>query len=974
MNEFVEVKNPKVSFTALGVKANKGSKMSVVNLYTVMKQCASGNWKGKEKGFACILPYVSETFGPNTPEFDGVVFIDLDKFDEYDDLKGFQKTIFDNFDEICKYMPSLLAMKYSPSGNIHAFVYHQDIKDGNHYRELGALYLSVLTLVINKVTGVDLRKYEGVLDGHQMSPYQKFNVNDSEIHWNKYCCAQTFSRQDVNKLKVEYANIFRGEVQRTAGIESTIITGKGDVVVDADYVILGMKGYEARTAIAAASYFHFKQDINSTRNWLENTFANAEEINKQLTSMVNNGRIGNKYDTAVEQYIFGNDGIKITLNDGEYLSGKIDFDKLTKKWYYIISNTNTGKTEFVKGLTKGDRKIVILQMNKALRDGKKQGIEDITMGNFNWGEVASMDQIHTTVEGFIRNCNGLDLSEYVIVVDEAHLLQDYSAIDGKMRTNRDLIEILPNAGKIIFMSATPKTEIKLFPFEILEFEKTQKQNLDISCHPIKYTGRGSREASRYGYMFNYINKTTKDSGFKSVIFSNKHQECWKKYGIKDMDYTWFHSLNKENDKVASILDYNKLVTDITLATIYLGVGVEIKNEEQIHIWFDLDEGWDRDFIIQSIGRPRDAQDIHVHFFYTADKDIKNGRLNEKEVEMVEAAFGHLIELRGEGELLPTVNLIAAKMTGVYDVNFDTYKCRDKIQALKIGQMISNKDYMTIYDMDILRKLPYNKIRVRYNEEVELNTDGKTRIKRQETDLEEYLLSRDDNWWLERENKTYNELIEEMSILIIDKKNGRTVIEKCKWIWRRGFELKKSYEYFGSIDKAKEILVWLNNYCDIKTGNKTITEFEGARQDIVDQIKTQMEMVEKIFTKEYLEWRLDKIVLKQPFREHRITFNDEMMELLGIDVEVSQKSSNDQPEPFNGTTYKDISGKVKKERVEKMGKANAKFIKIQNIETGEVFEFNTTKEAIEHLGTTKPSFNRWKKGDTIKSLTNWKLIS
>lgn len=979
MEEFVEVKNPLVSFTALGVKANKGSKMSVFNLYTIMKQCESGSWKGKPKGFACILPYVSETFGPDKLTFGGTVFIDLDKFDEYNDLKGFQQVIFDNFEEITKYMPCLLAMKYSPSGNIHAFVYHQDIKDGNHYRELGALYLAYLTAVINKVTGVDLRQYEGVLDGHQMSPYQKFNVNDTPIKWNSNCVGQTFSRQDINKLKVEYAKIFKsGIVQRTAGIESTTLTGRGDVKADSDYVILGMKGYEARTAIAAASYYHFKQDVNKTRSWLETNFINADEINKQLTSMINNNRIANKYDSAVEQYLFGNDGVKTVLKDGEYLSQKIDFNQLNSKWYYIISNTNTGKTEFVKGLTKDSRKIIILQMNKALRDGKKQGIEDITMGNFNWGEIASKDQIHTTVEGFIRNCNGLDLQDYVIVVDEAHLLQDYSALDGKMKTNRELIEILPNAGKIIFMSATPKTEIKLFPFEVLEFEKIQNQILDIKCHPIKFTGRGSREATRYSYMFNYINKTSKDSGFKSVIFSNKHQECWKKYGIKDMEYTWFHSMNKEDSRVASILDDNKLLTDITLATIYLGVGVEIKHEEEIHIWFDLDEGWDRDFIIQSIGRPRDAKIIHVHFFYNSERDIKQGRLNEHEVEMIENAFGHLIELNDE--YMPTVNLIAAKMTGVYDVNFNTYKCRDKIQALKIGQMISNKDYMSIYDIDLLKKLPYNKIQVRFFEEYEINTDGKTRIKRKETDLEEFLINATDEWWREHENKTYNELLDELDIITIDRKNGRTVIEKCKFIWRRGFKIKDAYNYFGSIDKAREIIGWLNNYCDVKSGLKSIAEFEGMNTDVADNIKGQFEMIEKIFTQDYLDYRIDKMLLKQPIREHVVKLDYDIIDLLGIDfgmpegVSEAPKIELDSIEVFKGTDYKEISGKVKKERVTKMGESNKVAVKIQNIETGELFEFEKTKEAIEFLGTNKRAFSDWKNGKHVRALTNWKLIS
>lgn len=964
--------NPKVSFSSIGKKAYNGSPTKPVELYKVLKQCASGSWIGKEKGFACIFPYVSNQMTSKPDTFDGVVFIDLDKFDEHAMLKGMQDVIFNKFDDLCKYMPNLLAMKYSPSGNIHAFIYNNEIRDVKHYKELGTMYLCWLSTAIRKVTGIDLRDFDGVLDGHQTNATQKFNVNHTDFKWNTMCVAASLHPQDVKKIKIEYSKIFESITSRRVyDIESTALTGKGDIKIDKEYSILGWTGYDARTVIAAAAYFHFRKDLTKARTWLESFCSNADEVGRQMDNMIRNNTIEYKYHTSVEKFLFGNDGQKVTLEDGEYLSDKIDFNDWTGKWYYIISNTNTGKTELVKGFAlTGSKKVVILQMNKALRDGKKQGIETITMGNFKWDELIPKEQIHTTVEGFIRNCGNLDLSDYTIIVDEAHLLQDYSAIDGKMRTNRELLEILPHAQRIIFMSATPKTEIKLYPFEIYEFEKVQNQTLDIVCHPVKYAGKGSKEAARYTYMFNCIKKFNTVTKNKAVIFSNKHQECWKKYGLKDLDYTWFHAQNKEHPYVCSILDFNKLETEFTLATNYLGVGVEIKNEDEIDIWFDLDEGWDRDFIIQSIGRPRDARVIHIHFFFTVGRNRHEGRLNESEVASIEMAFANLIDNTGE---LPTVNLIAAKMTNVYDYNFNIYSCKDKVQALKIGQMISNKDYMTINDRDILKSLPYKKITSRFIDTATIDTDGKTRIIRHETELETHLVSRTDNWWNEHSNDTYEVILNEIGITIIDKKNALEMLRKCKYIWRNGIDLVAAVEYFGSINKAREVVNMLVNYCNVKAGKMSMAEFEGANQDTVEQIKNNFETVEYVFTKEYLDWRIDKMLVGETIRTNSIRIDDMITEILGLPDAETVSTHEDCPKMFKGDTYQEDYNLLKQKRMVALGKSTGKSVKIKNIETGEVIEFATTRDCIKYLGVGSKTWSKFIKGGTVKKLNKWELI-
>jgi hypothetical protein len=97
--------------------------------------------------------------------FDGVVFVDLDKFTQTPELRGKQNEIFNSFDKIsseCLY--NLLTMKYNPSGNLHAFFYHPLIKDEKQYDEFAMMDLALLACAIKKILGIDLRDEKDTID------------------------------------------------------------------------------------------------------------------------------------------------------------------------------------------------------------------------------------------------------------------------------------------------------------------------------------------------------------------------------------------------------------------------------------------------------------------------------------------------------------------------------------------------------------------------------------------------------------------------------------------------------------------------------------------------------------------------------------------------------------------------------------------------------------------------------------------
>lgn len=973
--------NPTVSFAPRGCKtynfdgSNKDkAELKPLKLYTIMQQCASGEWEGLDKGAHSMQAYNSKLKGVRPFVFDGAIFIDLDKFNTYPELNGVQHKIFDRFEDLCKVMPNLLCIKYSPSGNLHFCVYHKDIKDSNEFVKYAKIYLCCLCQTIRKVLSIDLREYEGVIDTALCIPEQQLNVNDSPVKWNFTCSPVKLDKKVMEVLNAEYAEYLK-YTYKNINITSTNVNVTGTTLVNDSFCIAGLKGFAARTAIASTAYFHFKKDYAATEEWLANNFEYTKEWQGQLKSLVGRNKVVNYYNRTLDLLYFEyNDDNHIIIPEGKYMSDVIDFNTLSGRPVYLNAGTGAGKTELIKSLLKTlGSKVILLQMNKALRDGKQQGIEDITMNNTKWDEAIPKDKIHTTMEGFNRNCSDLDLSEYTVVIDEAHLLQDYCMIDGKYYNIIIMLNLIKNAKQIIFMSATPKWEQKLFDFDMKRFLRFKDQSLLVNMHPLKYVGKGSKEAARYTEMLNTINSIDG----KHIIFSNKNQKRWKDYGLDKLDYTWFHAKNIEDPKMQSILKDNKLLTNITLATLYLGVGVEIKNEKDVHIWFDLNEGWDKAFIEQSIGRPRDAERIHLHFFYTYDSELKAGMLTDEEITTIKNAFENLvIDIDGT----PTVNLVAAKIIGIYDANFDTYDDADKrrVEILKIGQIISNKDYFTVYDIELLKRLPYKEFTVITHDKLVLNTDGKERINRNEDQLKLHLCSRTDNWWnnWNKNHTTYDDILKELDVYWNDKHNANKMLEDCRKVWNGALNLSLADEYFGSMNLARVVLNDVNNYCEVKVGKKVLSDFDGG-EVTKEEIEKSFKRVETSFSKEWLDYRIGRKELgKHPRPEIIEAEVDETLgELLGLDNIRIGGEDIEIPYPFRNNSWKETLKELKpatnKDNGKKGGAKKQTIVLIHDI-TKERLEFESKSECMKQFDVGRTQFSRWIKGEAIKKMNGWKL--
>jgi hypothetical protein len=171
---------------------------------------------------------------------------------------------------------------------------------------------------------------------------------------------------------------------------------------------------------------------------------------------------------------------------------------------------------------------------------------------------------------------------------------------------------------------------------------------------------------------------------------------------------------------------------------------------------------------------------------------------------------------------------------------------------------------------------------------------------------------------------------------------------------------------------------MERYCKVKSGELSMKYFEGADGDTIKDIENSFKFVETIFNKEYLEYRIDKMLLKQPIVVESIEFDYILNELLGLteDEDAHNLTNSDVPYPFNGGKYKETITELKKSQMKdtgkSLGKANSKTIKILKEDTNEVLTFESQQAAAEYLNISKSQMSKFKNG--TKTINGYKSIN
>ena len=211
------------------------------------------------------------------------------------------------------------------------------------------------------------------------------------------------------------------------------------------------------------------------------------------------------------------------------------------------------------------------------------------------------------------------------------------------------------------------------------------------------------------------------------------------------------------------------------------------------------------------------------------------------------------------------------------------------------------------------------------------------------------------------------------------KNAEKVIQECKRVWKSGLTLDEAVVFFGTLSNAVNMVASLDRYCKTKSGLYVIEEFEGMDEDKYNDTLKEFETVEKVFSKEYIDFRIDKYNAGEPVRTDEIEFDYLIQELMGLDVIDGdiEKTKSSIPYPYNGSNYKEcvrpILDKNKKDNMKDVGKSNSKKLTLQHKTTGEVLQFDSQIDAANHFDVKKHVISRKVQGKNVKNLSDWLVI-
>ena len=956
--------NPKVSLWTKDYHPYKSDKLEELDLYTVLKHCENIDPSALKGKSGSIFPYLSSSIDATDKYSDGVLFID---FDHCSDIS---KTIYDSFDELCNILPNILGVNFSFSGNLHFYMYDLTVKENpQKYGVRNTFWMCCLAQAIKKITTIDLRTIDGCMDPHSKYFTQRLFLSRSSFRWNVNCCALTISKSDEKRIKTEYHKWFSFNKVKPIVMELPMLEFNGTINVDSDFVINTHKGpvsgYLARTVIVASTYHHFGCDIEKTATYICERYENAKAMCDQLRSMVSTGSVRFLWDSTTERILFPSTGGTI-LKSSKYLSDVVNLDKELKhnKYLYICSNTGTGKTELVKKYINDhpDKKVVYIQMMKSILSGKVEGVENITIYNTDMVEnVREKVHMHLTIDKIVRTFERADPKEYTIFVDESHLLQDH--ISFRLVAIKKLCQILTKVDRVVFLSATPKSDVRLLDFKVLTYTKIQNQKLTIHQIPVRVKNRLDPISVYFNYMIKDIEMRAKDRHV--TIFSNKREERWLSCGLRDKDITRFRSEFFDDENVLSVLNDNKIKTKWCLSTSYMSVGVEVKEGKHL-IVFDIDEGIDISHLIQSIGRfrPGYITEIEVLIYYRVGK-LPSKLINDEVVNNFDTIWDNLVVNTDEGNV---ANILSTKLLRLSDVDIPIEAVR-MIRILKQTNIEETNEYYSPHSYQILKSLPYKSIKVTNEEIVEVDTENIQRRSVPERELLEYLKSCDNSHIssLAESKEGYALLWSSGLIPYNDKVASRKLIRKSKYIVNMELPFGKTMEFFeDQIDDAYTIATYLKDYVRLKRKERVVVDFQGS-DNVHSKLDKGQRIVKEVFTQEFLDYVSGNVRVNL-FVD--MVTKDPNMEILcsvfGLDVEIGETLDI---EIFRGDSYKECLRRISQTELRSLGGKSSspkKVISIINTETDEKKTFESKGDCMKFLNMSSRTFSKFVKGSQVRN--------
>lgn len=860
-----------------------------------------------------------------------LVFIDIDGVD-----KAEAKYVFDNADQLKKKVPSLVAINYSVSKNLHMFSFGHWTNPDNYCAK--QQWVSDLIIdEVNKTFGFNWPKDVKTNDDHQSQVSHRFpTCYTSGYKWWDEACNIHCDEVDVEveEPDVKFTEPFKGTFTTTANHK---------LKIDKTFKVGNYCGNDLRWRTANVVLWYCKGDRDDAKDWIEKHFSNYSEFNFGPDSYSINPLVKKWFDdefgvlasteTATYKAATSLDGVVIdpdkTLSDyRQIVEDSIDNNNST----LLVADTGLGKTTLFNKIA-ADRKCIILVPFNCQLD-LYNGFNVVKSGNDYYidefrSNVAVWDQFVKRTNDYILNTK---FKDFTIVIDECHQLwgdRDYR--DSAVKT----VELLNNfEGKKLFMTATPTMEESLFDIdEKLKFRRERKHiNLKWidSTDPITLMKKLVKKSKKH---YDHV-----------LVFSDMYSKrLWLDDGCES---TLIHSAFLDdplNVNAKDVLDTTKelLIDKVTYATKFAYSGKNFKNKGKILVIVNSNYDTDAQYIIQALGRLRMADKLDAILVNTiTEHDYGTGLRMEKV----------------QNDLLKHPDEIAELMIHRDDDGIPTKKNIEIITELNnYYNICSGKDYI----IEELTKTGYIDVT-----EVKLEIDDKTGGGNE--------LKRDMSNWL----TTY---IYENRKLPNTNENTNCYVRD--WI-------KELYRIYKSVGNMKLIADYISErgmmdcvsmdtmIADLRTMLKCAKLSEETRKALaVDDEKEYRKWVNSMIEK------FDDTITKNKYR-------DMCKKLRNILQRVDIVNKNVPVDELLMDAFKLETCDAFEQRIEYvMNKNNSKKEKITLkwiggetlpdiegiLENHGVLEFESKGAAIMAIGVPKATFFRFLRGDNTKMSKYWEIV-
>lgn len=310
----------------------------------------------------------------------------------------------------------------------------------------------------------------------------------------------------------------------------------------------------------------------------------------------------------------------ILIPKGKFLSEILDGRTLTKSTH-VVAPTGAGKTNLNFG---SDKQIWVFPTTALCQQ---------FLGNKNawtvWGGApfpeGCRDLIITTYDSFGRVAKEVDVSEYIVVLDEVHNFVTASKEDYKLIAMRTTLEWLPKAKRVITLTATP------IPHRISVFEEYETIILTKEDQFKRTVRLLSSEESRTADVVKLIKER---GNFALVFLQTTERNVLTRWETRltenGMNMVKINSQQKASDEFVELVSKRNVdAGSVYVSTSVIAEGVSIETElDTVDVY--IMEGQHHTLIEQMARRFRNIKELNVFV-------LTNGVVGELTIDELEIA-------------------------------------------------------------------------------------------------------------------------------------------------------------------------------------------------------------------------------------------------------------------------------------------------------------------------------------------------